>query len=172
MRSVEEQQARVAAAAVAPRPVRVAIAESQGLMCAEEVVTERPLPGFDQAAIDGYAVRSVDVLSVGGTDDDGLNREISLPVVGDIAAGARTPSRLQPRQAGRAQLCRLQRCSALRELPCLPVPRLVAGVSVGLLRSLPPPARRHCSLRSAAALLWKAGLSSSTCAMCSAGRPL
>ena len=65
MRSVEEQQARVAAAAVAARPVRVAIAEAQGLMCAEEVVTERPLPGFDQAAIDGYAVRSVDVLGVG-----------------------------------------------------------------------------------------------------------
>ena len=73
MRSVEEQQARVAAAAVAPRPVRVAIAEAQGLMCAEEVVTERPLPGFDQAAIDGYAVRSVDVLGaepIGDVDDD------------------------------------------------------------------------------------------------------
>ena len=70
MRSVEEQQARVAAAAVAPRPVRVAIAEAQGLMCAEEVVTERPLPGFDQAAIDGYAVRSVDVLGVRGDDSD------------------------------------------------------------------------------------------------------
>ncbi len=65
MRSVEEQQARISAAAVAPRPIRVAIAEAQGLMCAEEVVTERPLPGFDQAAIDGYAVRSVDVLGVG-----------------------------------------------------------------------------------------------------------
>ena len=88
---------------MAPRPVRVAIAESQGLMCADEVVTERPLPGFDQAAIDGYAVRSVDVLSVGGTDDDGLNREVSLPVVGEIEAGARTPSRLQPRQAARVQ---------------------------------------------------------------------
>src|SRR4029077_12750139 len=73
VRSVEEQQARVSAAAVAPRPVRVAIAEAQGLMCAEEVVTERPLPGFDQAAIDGYAVRSVDVLGVGpkDRDDDG-----------------------------------------------------------------------------------------------------
>ena len=103
MRSVEEQQARVAAAAVAPRPVRVAIAESQGLMCAEEVVTERPLPGFDQAAIDGYAVRSVDVIAVGGTDDDGVSREVSLPVVGHVDAGARTPSRLQPRQAARVQ---------------------------------------------------------------------
>ncbi|UNB53924.1 MULTISPECIES: gephyrin-like molybdotransferase Glp [unclassified Mycolicibacterium] len=109
MRSVEEQQARVAAAAVAPRPVRVAIAEAQGLMCAEEVVTERPLPGFDQAAIDGYAVRSVDVLGAEpiGEVDDGSNvgrvEEISLPVMGVIEAGARTPSRLQPRQAARVQ---------------------------------------------------------------------
>lgn len=107
MRSVEEQQARVMAAAVAPRPVRVAIAEAQGLMCAEEVVTERPLPGFDQAAIDGYAVRSVDVSEVGdgGDLDDGevAGIEVRLPVVGDIEAGARTPSRLQPRQAARVQ---------------------------------------------------------------------
>jgi molybdopterin molybdotransferase len=104
---VEEQQARVMAAAVAPRPVRVAIAEAQGLMCAEEVVTERPLPGFDQAAIDGYAVRSVDIAEVGeGSEfDDGevSGIEVRLPVVGDIEAGARTPSRLQPRQAARVQ---------------------------------------------------------------------
>jgi molybdopterin molybdotransferase len=105
VRSVEEQQARIAAAAVAPRPVRVAIAEAQGLMCAEEVVTERPLPGFDQAAIDGYAVRSVDVLGVdpGDEADDGDDREVSLPVMGVIEAGTRTPSRLQPRQAARVQ---------------------------------------------------------------------
>jgi molybdopterin molybdotransferase len=105
VRSVEEQQARVAAAAVAPRPVRVAIAEAQGLMCAEEVVTERPLPGFDQAAIDGYAVRSVDVLGVdpGDEADDRDGAEVSLPVMGVIEAGTRTPSRLQPRQAARVQ---------------------------------------------------------------------
>lgn len=101
----------MAAAAVAPRPVRVAIAEAQGLMCAEEVVTERPLPGFDQAAIDGYAVRSVDVLGaepIGDVDGDGEAsygdiREISLPVMAYIEAGTRTPSRLQPRQAARVQ---------------------------------------------------------------------
>lgn len=98
----------MAAAAVAPRPVRVAIAEAQGLMCAEEVVTERPLPGFDQAAIDGYAVRSVDVLGIGGGPDSGDgeepdNRDLSLPVMGLIEAGSRTPSRLQPRQAARVQ---------------------------------------------------------------------
>ena len=115
MRSVEEQQARVTAAAVAPRPVRVAIAEAQGLMCAEEVVTERPLPGFDQAAIDGYAVRSVDVLGVSADyrrrrrrrrrrrHGDAGDQQVSLPVMGTIEAGARTPSRLQPRQAARVQ---------------------------------------------------------------------
>src|SRR6202034_3661649 len=75
VRSVEEQQARITAAAVAPRPIRVAIAEAQGLMCAEEVVTERPLPGFDQAAIDGYAVRSVDVLGVGENGAEGSGDE-------------------------------------------------------------------------------------------------
>jgi len=99
VRSVEEQQARVAAAAVAPRPVRVAIAEAQGLMCAEEVITERPLPGFDQAAIDGYAVRSVDVMGA----DSGGESDVTLPVVSTIAAGERTPTRLQPRQAARVQ---------------------------------------------------------------------
>ena len=81
-------------------------------MCAEEVVTERPLPGFDQAAIDGYAVRSVDVLGVGeagvGERDDEASDEderggLVLPVMGTIEAGARTPSRLQPRQAARVQ---------------------------------------------------------------------
>ena len=124
VRSVEEQQARVTAAAVAPRPVRVAIAEAQGLLCAEEVVTEHPLPGFDQAAIDGYAVRSVDVLGVGQGDpsedqgDDQADDEprsvsategsspsggVTLPVMGTVQAGARTPSRLQPGQAARVQ---------------------------------------------------------------------
>ncbi len=115
MRSVEEQQARITAAAVAPRPIRVAIAEAQGLMCAEEVVTERPMPGFDQAAIDGYAVRSVDVLGVGEVgsesmpgpfDESGENdaREgLVLPVMGTVEAGSRTPSRLQPHQAVRVQ---------------------------------------------------------------------
>ncbi|AOD22092.1 MULTISPECIES: molybdotransferase-like divisome protein Glp [Rhodococcus] len=101
MRSVEDQQARVTAAAVAPRPVRVAISEAQGLLCAEEVVTERPLPGFDQAAIDGYAVRSVDLQAPAETDGGSAPAEVTLPVVGEVRAGSRQPIRLQPRQAVR-----------------------------------------------------------------------
>lgn len=103
MRSVEEQLALVTASAVAPRPVRVSISEAQGLLCAEEVVAERPLPSFDQAAIDGYAVRSVDV-RVGtslGEAADPPAAPVTLPVVGKITAGSRQPTRLQPGQSVR-----------------------------------------------------------------------
>ncbi|WP_280472611.1 gephyrin-like molybdotransferase Glp [Nocardia cyriacigeorgica] len=103
MRSVEYQHNKVTAAAAAPRPVRVAISEAQGLLCAEDVVTERPLPGFDQAAIDGYAVRSVDVASAGVEirDEEGELVDLTLPVVGEVVAGSRQPIRLQPRQTVR-----------------------------------------------------------------------
>lgn len=95
MRSVDEQLARVLDTAVRPAPVRVAIAEAQGMLCAEEVVAQRALPGFDQAAVDGYAVRSVDL--AGASAD----RAVLLPVVGEIPAGSRQPHRLQPGQAVR-----------------------------------------------------------------------
>jgi molybdopterin molybdotransferase len=91
VRSLDEQLGRVLDAAVRPAPVRVAISEAQGMLCAEEVVAQRSLPGFDQAAIDGYAVRSVDVAEV----------PVTLPVVGEITAGSRQPLRLQPGQAVR-----------------------------------------------------------------------
>jgi molybdopterin molybdotransferase len=91
VRSLDEQLGRVLDAAVRPAPVRVAISEAQGMLCAEEVVAQRSLPGFDQAAVDGYAVRSVDVTEV----------PVTLPVVGEIAAGSRQPLRLQPGQAVR-----------------------------------------------------------------------
>ncbi len=94
MRSVDEQVARVLATAVRPAPARVAISEAQGLRCAEHVVAERALPDFDQAAVDGYAVRSVDVRSC---EDEA----VTLPVVGEIPAGSRQPRRLQPGQAVR-----------------------------------------------------------------------
>lgn len=120
MRSVQDQLSLVAASVVAPRPVQVAISEAQGLLCAEEVVTTAPLPAFDQAAVDGYAVRAVDVVLAGTpapaelADVDSGGIEISrpgdaddlvvhLPVVGEVTAGTRTPIRLQPGQAVRVQ---------------------------------------------------------------------
>ena len=95
MRTVTDHLSRILDVAVRPAPVRVAITDAQGLRSAEEVVAARPLPVFDQAAIDGYAVRSVDV--AGATDVS----PVTVPVVGEIAAGSRQPLRLQPGQAVR-----------------------------------------------------------------------
>lgn len=112
MRSVEDHLALITSAAVMPRPVKVAISEAQGLLCAEEVVTQRPLPGFDQAAVDGYAVRAVDVVGAGEPADPGTEADagdpdepimVKLPVVGEVEPGSRTPTRLQPRQAVRVE---------------------------------------------------------------------
>ncbi|WP_019814363.1 molybdotransferase-like divisome protein Glp [Saccharomonospora saliphila] len=94
LRSVDDQLSLLLNAAVRPRPVRVAISEAQGLLCAEEVEAEQALPGFDQAAVDGYAVRSVDVRTAG-------EEPVRMPVVGEIPAGSRQPRRLQPGQAVR-----------------------------------------------------------------------
>ncbi|MFR9892250.1 gephyrin-like molybdotransferase Glp [Corynebacterium striatum] len=113
MRSVDDQLALITDAAVTPEPVRIAIANSLGLMCAEEVQANQPLPGFPQAAIDGYAVRAVDV---GGEralrarrsseedveeEESAAEVERSIPVFGEVPAGSRQPLRLQPKQAVR-----------------------------------------------------------------------
>ena len=120
MRSVDDQLALVTDAANTPEPVRIGISNALGLMCAEEVQANQPLPGFPQAAIDGYAVRAVDI---GGERGLRLRRpkeqeeqaaegeeekapqqpevERSLPVVGEGPAGSKQPLRLQPKQAVR-----------------------------------------------------------------------
>lgn len=103
MRSVDEHRSRILESAVAPRPVRVAISEAHGLMCAEDVVATAALPGFDQAAIDGYAVRSVDLEPAEDDSADGGGEvgPVVLPVLGDVAAGTRRPTRLRPHQGVR-----------------------------------------------------------------------
>ncbi len=53
MRSVDDQLALVTDAATTPEPVRMSISNALGLMCAEQVQANQPLPGFPQAAIDG-----------------------------------------------------------------------------------------------------------------------
>ncbi|MDV6014306.1 gephyrin-like molybdotransferase Glp [Haloechinothrix sp. LS1_15] len=92
-RPVDEQLRRVLDAAVRPSPVRAAISESQGLLCAEEVIAETALPSFDQAEVDGFAIRSVDVRTASESEP------VELPVVGEIPAGSQQPRRLQPGQA-------------------------------------------------------------------------
>ena len=120
MRSVDDQLALVTDAATTPEPVRIGISNALGSMCAEQVQANQPLPGFPQAAIDGYAVRAVDIggerglrvrrhkdqeeqSAEGEEDADSPQPEVerSLPVVGEVPAGSKQPLRLQPKQAVR-----------------------------------------------------------------------
>jgi molybdopterin molybdotransferase len=67
-----------------------ALMEALGLACAEDVHALVSLPGFDNSAMDGYAVRFEDVADA--TPDGPLR----LPVVGEIGAGSARVHALAP----------------------------------------------------------------------------
>ncbi len=60
-----EARARILAGAVRLAPERVPLAEAAGRVLAERIVAEEPLPGFDQSAMDGYAVCLADLVGDG-----------------------------------------------------------------------------------------------------------
>jgi molybdopterin molybdotransferase len=71
-------------------PFRQHLLDALDLSLCEEVVAEVDLPRFDNSAMDGYAVRAADVA------DASPDRPVSLPVVGEIAAGSAALHRLSP----------------------------------------------------------------------------
>jgi len=84
MRTVDEHLTAVLGT-LGPLPaLEVNLLDAHGCVLAEDVVAPRPLPGFDNSSMDGYAVRSVDVASATP------GSPVWLPVVGDIAAGSDT----------------------------------------------------------------------------------
>jgi molybdopterin molybdotransferase len=64
-----------------------------GLAVAEDLPAPRPLPRFDNSALDGYAVRFADL--------DGSAAPFTLPVVMDVAAGSMEQPPLPPGTAAR-----------------------------------------------------------------------
>ena len=81
MRSVEEHQ-RVVAGLITPRPaVTVSIGDALGLVLADNVVAPLSLPGFDNSAMDGYAVVAEDIADASDA------HPVKLPVAEDIPAG-------------------------------------------------------------------------------------
>ena len=66
------------------------ILDALDLAICEDVVSEVSLPGFDNSAMDGYAVRAHDV--AGASAD----QPVRLPVVGEVPAGRAAPHRLSP----------------------------------------------------------------------------
>ncbi len=84
MRSVDEHRQLVAALISARPPVTLPVAHSTaalGLVLAEDVVAPLSLPGFDNSAMDGYAV-IVDDIATASEDTP-----VRLPVTEDIPAG-------------------------------------------------------------------------------------
>ena len=70
-------------AAVAPLPeLELRLLDAHGCVLAQDVVADAPLPPYDTALVDGYAVRAGDVTAA--TPE----RPVSLHVVADVAVGA------------------------------------------------------------------------------------
>jgi molybdopterin molybdotransferase len=90
MRSVDEHLATVLDGIGTVAPIELPLLEAQGLQLAENIVTHVPLPGFDNSAMDGYAVRAVDTR--GASEEHPLD----LPVVGDVVAGTKSRNGMGP----------------------------------------------------------------------------
>jgi molybdopterin molybdotransferase len=71
-------------------PFEQPLMEALGLVLCEDVVSPVSLPGFDNSAMDGYAVQAADL--AGAAQD----KPVTLPVVGEIAAGRSEPIVVTP----------------------------------------------------------------------------
>jgi molybdopterin molybdotransferase len=87
---VEEHLARVLAGIGPLSPLDLTILDAHGCVLAEDVTSGFPLPPFDNSGMDGYAVRAADC--AGAADGS----PVTLPVVGDIAAGSSGAYTVQP----------------------------------------------------------------------------
>lgn len=87
---VAEHLDRILATVQPLAPYRQPLLECLGLPAAEDVRAPMPLPGFDNSAMDGYAVSFRDVA------DARADRPIHLPVLGTIGAGPAAPGEVAP----------------------------------------------------------------------------
>jgi molybdopterin molybdotransferase len=74
---------------------RVPLEQAHGCLLAADVRATAAVPGFDNSAMDGYAVRASDVAAAGE------DHPVTLPVVGEIPAGARRLPAVAPGTAVR-----------------------------------------------------------------------
>lgn len=95
VRTVEEHRAVVAALIPAAPIEQVPLAQARGRVLGADLVSPIALPSFDNSAMDGYAVRAVDV--AGASDAIA----VELPVAADIPAGRTDVPPLEPGTAHR-----------------------------------------------------------------------
>ena len=68
---------------------RTPILDALGRVLAEEIQSSRDVPGFDNSAMDGYAVRAADVAHASASSP------ARLRVLGTVAAGAMPAARVE-----------------------------------------------------------------------------
>ncbi|MDM7855096.1 molybdopterin molybdotransferase MoeA [Cellulomonas alba] len=85
----EHQDAALALAAPLP-PVEVGLADALGLVAAQDVVADAPLPRWDNSAMDGFAVRAADV------EPASPDTPVTLRVLDDAPAGAPSSATVEP----------------------------------------------------------------------------
>jgi molybdopterin molybdotransferase len=79
--SVDDHLASILDAIPVLPPFAQTLLDSQGCVVCEDIACRVDLPGFDNSAMDGYAVQAADVAAASATNP------VTLPVVGDIPAG-------------------------------------------------------------------------------------
>ena len=95
MISVEDHLARCVRAVRPLDPIELELLDAQDCVLAEDVVSPLDLPGFDNSAMDGYAVVTADVASASE------EQPVRLPVVADLPAGSTRELRLSAGEAAR-----------------------------------------------------------------------
>lgn len=95
MRTVDQHLAEVLSGVRPLAPLEMGILEARGCHLARPVVAPCPLPPFDNAACDGYAVLAGDIAGAEAS------RSVSLQVVDDVPAGYRATHPVTPGTAVR-----------------------------------------------------------------------
>jgi molybdopterin molybdotransferase len=95
MRTVDEHRRVVAGLITRRPPVTLPLADTLGLVLADDVVAPLSLPGFDNSAMDGYAVVADDIAAAT------YEQPMLLPVAEDIPAGRTDTLTLKPGTAHR-----------------------------------------------------------------------
>lgn len=95
MRTLDEHRAAALALGTPLPTVVVGLADALGLVLAQDVRTDEPLPRWDNSAMDGYAVRADDVRAASDASP------VTLRVVADLPAGASGRPVVEPGTAAR-----------------------------------------------------------------------
>jgi len=85
VRTVAEHLAAVLDTVQVLSPLELGLMDAHGCVLVEDLAAPAPLPGFDNSAMDGYAVRVADLSELPAV----------LPVTGDVAAGPASALRVQ-----------------------------------------------------------------------------